>query len=303
MRAAVGDRTSSNRISFKMAVCLAGLVLAAGCGSAPGGGGGPSPSPSVSGQQPGGGSGSATASGGKAPGGQPGQGQGRGQVSAGAGSVRKQVRPASGGFEVSVGGPVLGAPGYFFSEAVEFGPQQVGTRSASKLFRVKLGTGYPARIDRIGAATAGAEGDVAQFPLSADDCSGLTLRPRGEACTAAVRFAPETSGAHTVYLVVSVTILCEDRDQFPCAPPDPNLPPENFPRQDVAPSGQMTVPHSEPLALLRGEGVDPAQTTAPTGPETPTSSQQSATSGSTGSTEAPPGGGTAPGPSAPPATF
>jgi hypothetical protein len=303
MRAAVGDDDRIGR-RRKLAVCLAGLVLAAGCGSAPAGGGGTPPAQTVPGQQPGGQrpggqGGSATA-----PGGQPGQGQGQGQGQGGSsgGPVRKQVGRASGGFEVTVGGPILGAPGFFFTDPVEFGPQQLGTPSASKLFRVKLATSYPARIDRIGAASAGVEADVAQFPISTDECTGLTLRPQGEACTAAVRFAPGTSGAHSVYLVASVTILCEDRDRFPCAAPDPSLPPANFPRQDVSPSGEVTVPHSEPLALLRGEGVDPAQG-ATTESETPTSSESSETSAPTGSTGSPPGGGTAPGPSAPTSTF
>jgi hypothetical protein len=301
MRAAVGDgdRIGPKR---KLAVCLAGLLLAAGCGSAPAGGGGTSPAQPGPGQQPGGQSGSATA-----PGGQPGQGQGQhgpGPGGTSGGPVRKQVMRASGGFEVTVGGPTLGAPGFFFAEAVEFGAQQLGTPSASKVFRVKLATSYPARIDRVGAANSGVEADVAQFPVSTDECSGLTLRPQGEACTVAIRFVPETSGDHNVFLVASVTILCQDRDQFPCAAaPDPDRPPVNFPRQDVSPSGQVTVPHSEPLARLHGEGVDPSQGTT-TGSETTASSESSEsesseTSGSTGSTEAPPGSGTTTAPSAP----
>jgi hypothetical protein len=277
-------------------LCLAALVLAAGCGSAPTGGGtGAPPSQPVPGQQPGQGGSATTPSvqGGGASGqqgggasGQQGGGAGQGSGGEGSGSVRKQVRPASGGFEVTVGGPVLGLPGYAFTDPVRFGQQRLGTESAAKVFRVKLGTRYPARIDQLSLADAGVDQDADDFVLSTGSCVGQTLQPQGH-CTASVRFRPQATGEHSVYLLVSVTILCSDRDRFPCAPPDPSLDPANYPEVVVSPSGQVTVPHEEPLALLRGEGVGTAQgTTGASESSTPTGSSEEF--GGTGSSEAPP---------------
>jgi hypothetical protein len=299
MRAPAADGA---RIKLRIAVCLAALVLAAGCGSAPTGGGtGAPPSQPAPGQQPGQGGSATTPSvqGGGASG-QQGGGAGQGSGSGGgSGSVRKQVRPAPGGFEVSVGGPILGLPGFFFAEPVRFGQERLGTESAAKVFRVKLATRYPARIDQLSLADAGVDQGADDFAVSDAGCAGQTLQPQGQSCTASVRFRPQAAGEHSAYLVISVTILCTDRDRFPCAPPDPNLPPGNYPEMVVSPSGQVTVRHGEPLALLRGEGVDTTLqgTTGASESTTPTGSSEEA--GASGSNEPPPPSEPAPASTAP----
>lgn len=159
------------------------------------------------------------------------------------------------------------SPGYFVryglgpelvpdSLDTDFGFATVGTRVGGRSFRfVNVGPGAASNVQRAG------DGDVADFPVEADTCSGATLAV-GAACMVTFGFAPTVAGdrgaafsafAPDADFLTSVLVFGTGRPPAPGpAPPPPPPPPPPAARPELRLSKPVFTPVTRRVFARRG---------------------------------------------------